>query len=345
MGNFGKVLVVTSLLIPYSAWCTEAGADAQAHQSALQAKVIGNKFGPTQSTTTLWGIAKELAGKKGVSINQMADAIYKANPSAFNHENANSLMRGVYLTIPDITPAESHAAVKATESLPPVPTSTQAEPVAATSKPESVAVTPAPEPVQTTEPQPQAETTSATPVVESLSAIVSQTPEASVATSESQSPEEPADSAQQTVAHTEPADSSTMGWYVTLILSLVVIGGWISVKLKAGKQQPLPDPEVARRIRQSAVQRLKPVPDEFGFSFDFTKVKTIEDETDRLDDEGKDINAKEEHENKLNLAKAYIDMGLLDEAQALLQEVELHGDIEQQHIARQLSASIGSDNS
>gem|GEM_PF-378169 len=57
------------------------------------------EFGPVQRSDTLWSIATQLSEERGVSAQQMLNALYKANPGAFNG-NINSLKEGAVLKIP-----------------------------------------------------------------------------------------------------------------------------------------------------------------------------------------------------------------------------------------------------
>lgn len=59
------------------------------------------EYGPTQAPATLWSIAEKLGGERGVPTRLMMNALYKANPDAFNRNNMDSLKAGVTLKIPD----------------------------------------------------------------------------------------------------------------------------------------------------------------------------------------------------------------------------------------------------
>lgn len=58
------------------------------------------KYGPTQASDSLWKIAKKTPHDDSISTRQLAYAIYKLNPRAFNSANMNTLKKGVYLKLP-----------------------------------------------------------------------------------------------------------------------------------------------------------------------------------------------------------------------------------------------------
>lgn len=59
------------------------------------------KYGPTKSGETLWKIAQRNVPDRSITIEQVAYAIYSANPAAFQSKNINQLLRGVTLNIPE----------------------------------------------------------------------------------------------------------------------------------------------------------------------------------------------------------------------------------------------------
>lgn len=58
-----------------------------------------SSYGPIRATDTLWSIAKNVAHQRGVSTQQMLETLQKDNPDAFNHGSINSLKPGVTLKI------------------------------------------------------------------------------------------------------------------------------------------------------------------------------------------------------------------------------------------------------
>jgi pilus assembly protein FimV len=73
------------------------------------------EYGPVQENLTLWRIADELGSERNVSTKQMMEALYQANPNAFNNGNINSLKAGAILRIPE-TAAISQLSGKRTEA-------------------------------------------------------------------------------------------------------------------------------------------------------------------------------------------------------------------------------------
>lgn len=67
---------------------------------AAEAAVRDGRYGPVVAGETLWSVA-DRARQEGVSIHQMAVALFEANPNAFSDGDINRLQRGVTLTVPD----------------------------------------------------------------------------------------------------------------------------------------------------------------------------------------------------------------------------------------------------
>jgi pilus assembly protein FimV len=65
-----------------------------------------SSYGPIRATDTLWSIAKNVAHQRGVSTQQMLEALQKNNPDAFKNSSIHSLKSGVTLKItqPEQTP-------------------------------------------------------------------------------------------------------------------------------------------------------------------------------------------------------------------------------------------------
>ena len=82
--------------------------------SQSSAEIVGN-YGPVARGETLWGIADNMR-PSGVSIPQMMQALYDANPRAFSRPGLDHLMAGVTLRVPTVGGARP--AVAATEPQP-----------------------------------------------------------------------------------------------------------------------------------------------------------------------------------------------------------------------------------
>ncbi|SHI08652.1 FimV/HubP family polar landmark protein [Ferrimonas marina] len=57
-------------------------------------------YGPTSRRDTLWRIANDVRPDTGVTVYQVMQALFNANPHAFSSSNFNSLERGKILTVP-----------------------------------------------------------------------------------------------------------------------------------------------------------------------------------------------------------------------------------------------------
>lgn len=75
-----------------------------------------NLYGPVQDSETLWDIAEKSRPSESVSVNQMINSIYLANPNAFIRGDINLLKRGATLRIPQVSSVA--AITKETESKP-----------------------------------------------------------------------------------------------------------------------------------------------------------------------------------------------------------------------------------
>lgn len=60
-----------------------------------------SEYGPVRNQDTLWGIAEQLGAERNVPTRQMLNALYQANPDAFNNGNMDLLKAGVTLKIPE----------------------------------------------------------------------------------------------------------------------------------------------------------------------------------------------------------------------------------------------------
>ncbi|MFA5985066.1 MAG: FimV/HubP family polar landmark protein [Methylococcaceae bacterium] len=66
-----------------------------------QSAVNGDEYGPTRTNDSLWRVAENARGDSGATVEQVAIAIYEANPQAFFKPNVNALMAGKTLKIPE----------------------------------------------------------------------------------------------------------------------------------------------------------------------------------------------------------------------------------------------------
>ena len=95
------------VLVASNANIVEQTVDAGSSPASVSAIAIENRFqkqneyGPTVKNDTLWEVAENFKTSDDVSVEQMAIAIYDANPHAFYQKNVNALMAGEKLRIPD----------------------------------------------------------------------------------------------------------------------------------------------------------------------------------------------------------------------------------------------------
>ncbi len=112
-------------------------------------------YGPVQPGETLWPIAQQLR-PRGVTTQQMAIALLRANPQAFIDNNVNRLRAGATLSIPpleviqqldaDAARAEFAAQTRPRQAVPPVATSPRSLDTTASPTPAPAAATTGPTP-------------------------------------------------------------------------------------------------------------------------------------------------------------------------------------------------------
>jgi pilus assembly protein FimV len=73
----------------------------QTGRAADERRVQGSQFGPVRRNETLWNIARLVNRDRSVTQEQMAIALYQANPHAFYKDSVNALKAGETLKIPD----------------------------------------------------------------------------------------------------------------------------------------------------------------------------------------------------------------------------------------------------
>lgn len=74
-------------------------------------------YGPTKINDHLWQIAKQNRPSNAVSIKQTVAAIFKLNPSAFIDGNMNHLKKGVMLSLPTLEQVEQASLQKARKTI------------------------------------------------------------------------------------------------------------------------------------------------------------------------------------------------------------------------------------
>ena len=268
-------------------------------------------YGPTTRDDTLWSIARKVQ-PEGLTVAETVTALQRLNPDAFLAGDPNRLMRGVVLRVPT-TGAETQ-------------TSTAAETPEPDSPPD---VAPVPEPVETLpqddavlpedqEEDPgmlalrnaeleerlqavQTELDVATAKIGALEAQIS-TMRRRLAASESQV----ADAESRAANDAGTRQNLVTG--VALAALLVAVIAFLYMRVRGGRQpaaEPAPQPLGARRV---ATGRL--VPEEASGSYVAS--------------------------TKLNLARAFVDMGRTDQAREVLEEVLAEGSEDERREAEYL---------
>ncbi len=95
---------VTQPSPPATGSAPEAGSAASPH---------GNEYGPVRPSQTLWSIANNARPDRSISVDQMMQAILRANPDAFINNNINNLKAGQILRIPDAAEVDAINSAKA----------------------------------------------------------------------------------------------------------------------------------------------------------------------------------------------------------------------------------------
>ena len=279
-----------------------------------------NLFGPTREADTLWAIAERIAADRGLPADKLFIALYKANPQAFNRNDVNSLQIGVLLQIPG---------PDAVTALP-----TNANPV-------------------------QSDT-------ESKTATANAATQARVAELEQLT-----GSLQQQLAikdqqlaglqpSTPPTAPDSISASTALLISLglatgLVMLGWLSRRNR--QNQPVLDDNLHKvaqtdeflqtkavtaldSIQKPADETAKNGRGEFDFNFDLDTIISPKTLNDDFDSDVFDLTDIDEFETKIDLAKAYVDMGDYLAAKPIAEEILQKGSIAQQAIAQALLDEI-----
>ncbi len=114
------VSALSALVMPAG----ETGQDS----SMAAPSAASSQYGPVRSGQTLFGIARELSGKSGTSIDTMMRYIFEQNPDAFIGQSMDLLREGAVLMVPATSdvPAVAGTAEEVTETPMPVAAATQA---------------------------------------------------------------------------------------------------------------------------------------------------------------------------------------------------------------------------
>lgn len=285
--------------------CVAAGHVALAAEAPAEAMPDEEMYGPTTRDDTLWSIAREVRAP-GATVAETVSALQRMNPDAFVEGNPNLLMRGVMLKVPTTTAVvetSTDAEQPELESVAPAEASPAPEqeeivrgedvsplPAASDGERELLAL-------QNAELRKRLETVQTeleviTAKAEALDGQVS-TLRRRLAESETQAEAGQSPASEETEANRRNA---MMGIALALLVVVVVVFVYARRRRASGPvgAEPAQQPLGARRI---GAGRLAPetAPDEYDPS------------------------------TKLNLARAFIDMGRMDQAREVLEEVLAEG--------------------
>jgi pilus assembly protein FimV len=324
----------------------------------------GSEYGPIKASDTLWSIAAHLGKERGLSTKQMLTALQKANPDAFNNGSIDSMKPDAMLQIPS---AESATAL----AVKPVPT--EAAPVI-NNKPLELAAPTETTVTDTTEvgsqakSEPQPETNSTPPAIASSPTtgnndfLALQTKITALEQQLSMMQQLLALKDQQLAilqnanknqfAQANPPQPKTeleqpSSWLIaSLGLNLLVGLAWLLWRKSQQDQQRQRDAESLFATNDAFsfslmpdANQASPNKSDFDFNLEFFEApngsKTTEaTDTDWVDDDD------DENETKIDLAKAYIDMGDLEMAKIIAEEVIKTGNKQQKLIAQALLTEL-----
>jgi pilus assembly protein FimV len=330
----------------------------------------GSEYGPIKASDTLWSIAAHLGKERGLSTKQMLTALQKANPDAFNNGSIDSMKPDAMLQIPS---AESATAL----AVKPVPT--EAAPVIKNKALELAAPTETTI-TDTTEVGSQAKsepTNNNTPLAIASSPTTGNNDFLALQTKIT-ALEQQLSMMQQLLAlkdqqlailqnanknqfaQANPPQPKTeleqpSSWLIaSLGLNLLVGLAWLLWRKNQQAQQRQSDAEsiFANDVLQPAPaitdglsfnqistnDQTSPSKNDFDFNLEFFEAPStpkIADVTDS--DWGEE---EDENETKIDLAKAYIDMGDLEMAKIIAEEVIKTGNKQQKLIAQALLTEL-----
>lgn len=295
--------------------CIAAGHMALAEEAPADAMPDEEMYGPTTRDDTLWSIAREVRAP-GATLGETVSALQRMNPHAFVDGDPNVLMRGVMLKVPTSTAA--------------VETSTEAE------QPEPASVAPAQEsPAPEQEEIVRGEDVPPLPVADDRELLVLQNAELrkrletvqtelEVVTAKAEALDGTVSTLRRRLAESEaqvadaqsPVSEDTEASRrnaitgIALALLVVVVVLFVYVRRRRASQpvgaEPAQQPLGARRIGAGRLAPETAPADEYDPS------------------------------TKLNLARAFIDMGRTDQAREVLEEVLAEGSDDDRREAEEL---------
>lgn len=330
----------------------------------------GTEYGPLKSSDTLWSIAAHLGKQRGLSTKQMLTALQKANPDAFNNGSIDSLKPEAILQIPSAEaslelaskpqpPTEPAPAIrnKALELAAPTETTINDKTeVGSQAKSE-----PQPEPNPSTPPVIANSPTTANndflalqTKITALEQQLSMMQQLLALKDQQLAILQAANKNQFAQANTpQPKADSEQPLWLIAGLSLLTGLGWL---LWRKNQQDQQQRDVEAIFANDVLQPAPAINDgfsfdsiatpnqasanknDFDFNLDFFEAPTAVKITDANASDWAD--ADDENETKIDLAKAYIDMGDLEMAKIIAEEVMQTGNQQQKAQAEALLTDL-----
>lgn len=329
----------------------------------------GTEYGPIKASDTLWSIAAHFAKQRGLTTKQMLTALQKSNPDAFNNGSIDSMKPGAVLQIPSTETAEAQESKPTQPSAPPIknkalelaaPTETSISDKAEVG---SQAKSDASQ--QPTNNQPAVIANSATAgnneflalqtkiatleqqlsMMQKLLALKDQQLAILQAANKNQF-------AQANPATSKPKSAQPSSWLITSLgLGLLTGLSWLLWRKNQQDQQRQRDAEsifaddgLPQAIattnnhlsfeQQAFAEQSSLNKNDFDFNLEFFAAPVASKSSEVNDSDWAD------DETKIDLAKAYIDMGDLEMAKNIAEEIIKHGNQQQKALAQALLAEL-----
>jgi pilus assembly protein FimV len=323
----------------------------------------GTEYGPIKASDTLWSISAHLGKERGLSTKQMLTALQKANPDAFNNGSIDSLKPGAVLQIPS---AETNTET-ASKPLPIEPAPAINNKALELAAPTETIISDKTEVGSQAKSETTAETNNNTPPIIANSAtngnndflalqtkitvleqqlsmmqqlLALKDQQLAILQNANKNQFSQANPPQPKAESEQPSS-----WLIaSLGLNLLVGLAWLLWRKSQQDQQRQRDAESLFATNDAFsfslmpdANQASPNKSDFDFNLEFFEApngsKTTEaTDTDWVDDD--------ENETKIDLAKAYIDMGDLEMAKIIAEEVIKTGNEQQKLIAQALLTEL-----
>ena len=306
-----------------------------------------SQYGPIQATDTLWSIAKHMAHQHGISTKQMLDNLYRNNPEAFHNGRMDVMKPGAVLRLSsEIAPRQQP--VKTSQ---PSTTSTSKAldliaPAIETSKPELSSQEPSKSLPPGTHPATaggEGDYLFLQTRVETLEQQINMMQQL-LTLKDQQLTQLQNNTELQFKQQTQLLILSM----ISSLLAIISLGlGWFlwrnrskpSATTPTINETPAFSPQPPAPAVIAVTERQQPAPaDEFGFDFDPSKHLPPKITLDRVNEDWDE--ESDDQENKIDLARAYFDMGDIDMANQIAREVLDQGNTDQQKQAQALLDAI-----